>query len=265
MKVRLANILSNKTSGASTLYCQSIAWLIAADDKYRTRAALNDILHRLKVAFPEMAVFVYLKSRLDNTGLKDIPAVLYQLQQEAETAVSSIGRRIDRIWRGSRRIITYSQSSVVAEIIKQRKDKVTSVLISCASPKKEGIAAARKLATAGLSVNLVTDAALPAMIKKDDYVLLGADAVTEKYFVNKCGTWPLLMAAKEKKAVSFVLFENFKRVSYRSFSFNPRQHSSREVITGHYPRIIVHNSYFEKVPLNWANWLISDQEAIRNF
>jgi len=263
LKVRLADILSDKTSGASTLYRQTIALLIAADDKYRTHSSLKGILRRLQKVFPEMAVFIYLKSRLDKTSPTDIPAVLRQLEREAETAQSSIGRRVDRIWQRPRRIVTYSQSSVVAEIIRRRKDKVTSVLISCASPKNEGITAAGKLAALGLSVNLVTDAALPALIEKGDYLFLGADTVTEKYFVNKCGTWPLLMAAREKKAVSFVLFENFKKVSSRSFSFNPRQHPSAEILTGRCPRIIVRNCYFEKIPLKLADWLISDQEAVR--
>jgi translation initiation factor 2B subunit (eIF-2B alpha/beta/delta family) len=237
--------------------------LIAADNKYCTRSDLDEILRRLQAAFPEMTVFVYLKSRLDKTSRKDIPGVLRQLQQEAETALSSIDRRVNRIWRRPRRIVTYSQSSVVAEIIKRHKDKVTSVLISCASPKNEGIAAARKLATAGLSVNLVTDAALPAMIEKGDYLFIGADAVTERCFINKCGTWPLLMATREKKAISFVLFESFKKVSSRSFSFHPRQHSSAEILTDRCPRIMVRNVYFEHIQLHWADWLISDQGAAR--
>lgn len=262
MKVRFTDILNDKTSGASTLYRQSLSLLVETSEKYRSRSAVDDIVRRLQVAFPEMAVFVYLKNHLERTNFEDIPATLHQLQGEAETAVSSIGRRIDRLWRKPRRIVTYSQSSVVAEILMQRRKKITSVLISCASPKNEGIVVARKLAAAGIPVALVTDAALPAMIEKDDYIFLGADAVTERYFVNKCGTWSLLLAAKEKKAVSFVFFESFKRVSCRSFSFDPRRHVQEEILTGRYPRITVHNFYFEKIPLNCANWLISDKKAI---
>ena len=260
--MRLGDILRDRVSGSSTLYKKTID-LFIGNPYYHHPARTLHAVERLIEQFPEMAVFVYLRSRLAISSGKTIVSLLQELHSKADAELGKIGRHLDRIWKSPRRIVTYSRSSVATRLILERCHRIQSLLISTGAPHNEGALSAEVFAACGIRVVLCSDAALPGMIQRDDLLILGADGVTEQYFVNKCGSLGLALAAKKAKAVSCVVYERFKRVDSRRFSFRPKQHPTREIVARGKHYIDVYNAYFERVPADLVDWFISSAGIIR--
>lgn len=250
----LNEILADRTSGASALY-KKILNLLQSESRYNSREKAIRVIERIKSQFPEMAVLEYLSRIVNRVNDAELSFCLQKLLSEHSKELKAINDNLKKIWRGKRRIVTFSNSSVVKYILCQNKRRVKSVLLSQASPKNEGILLGRTLAKAGIEVEICSDAALPGLINKSDYLILGADCVTRKYFVNKSGTYPLLLAAKEKNAKSFVLCERFKILP--SFKFSTKIHNSSEIARRVPRNIKISNVYFEKIPLSLVDYIIS--------
>jgi translation initiation factor 2B subunit (eIF-2B alpha/beta/delta family) len=262
LKFDLSDILSDRVSGASALYRRALR-LFIDDPSYGAQSRRDRALRRLRETFPEMAVFAFLQKELKGAGTDSLAAILNRLHDEAEAEPIEIGRRLDRIWKRKRRVVTFSQSSLVMRLLLERRSRIDRLLISTAAPNNEGAIAAARYVSAGIDVCLSADAALPGLVRRGDYILVGADCVTERFFVNKCGTLPLLLTACAVGAVSLIVFERFKRAAARDYSFIPRQHPAAEILPGPKRGIDISNAYFETVPIAYADWLLSGDGAFR--
>ncbi|MFH1701469.1 MAG: hypothetical protein ABIE07_12895 [Candidatus Zixiibacteriota bacterium] len=248
------DILGDRTSGASALYKKTLN-LLQTETKYNAPDEALRIIDKIKSQFPEMAVFEYLSLMTRRSNKNEYLAVLRFLELECSTELKLINNQLNKIWLRRKRIVTFSNSSVVEHIICENQIKVESVLLSQASPKNEGVILGEKLHNAGLKVEICSDAALPNLIKKSDYIFLGADCVAKRYFINKAGTYPLLLAAKAKCARSFIFCEKFKIIP--SFKFAPGSQDSSEIARPLSGNMRVNNYYFERIPINLADYLIS--------
>jgi len=263
LKCGLKDILTDRTSGASALYRKTIE-LFKTDPVYKNHNRLLKDLDRISNSFSEMAPFIYLKQRLKSPPAGSRSDTLTDLLNELQSEERNISEYLSLIWKKKCRVITFSQSSCVLNMLLQRRNLIKSVLISIAAPSNEGVLAARKILRAGIKVALTTDAALPGMIKSNDLVLVGADCVTEKYFVNKTGTLPLLVMAARMKAKRVVVAESFKTITASDYQFSPRAKSAGEIISRRPRDLTVINEYFEKIPLELITCLISGMGIIRN-
>lgn len=252
----LSEICRDRTSGAAMLYRRTLE-LFLRDRRYRSVDSMKRAITRLRDSFPEMAVFAYLDRQLAGTETGDAEAHLTRLLDEAYREPRAIAGHVRRIWRKPRRLVTISQSSVVRQVLADNRDRVDGVVLSEAAPRREGLDMARYAADLGLPVEMTTDAALPGCVRRSDYVLVGADCVTEKYFVNKTGTLPLFLAARAAGARTVVAFEHFKQVSSRLFAFTPQNHSGAEILPRRHKHITVHNRYFESIPINLCDYLVT--------
>lgn len=256
MNKRLQNILQDRTSGASTLYRQTLE-LFTSDKSFHSQMSARKAVSQLKIRFPEMAVFFYLDQQLKNLSGTPVVDRFYELKTEADNAVASICKAVARYWKKPRRIIILSRSSVVTAIINSRRDFVISVLISESSPKKEGIQTAKELAKQGIKVELVADAAIPGMIQRTDLILLGADSIGKDYIVNKTGTYPLALAADRKKAPVYVIAEPFKRLPKNLYPPEASQQPPSEICKTSSKYLKITNRYFEKVPVSLITKIIT--------
>ncbi len=109
----------------------------------------------------------------------------------AEGALGLIGE-------GSR-IVTLSNSSTVqhALIHAQRAGRRLEVICAESRPSLEGREQAALLLNCGLTVTLLDDAAAIEAAANADLVLVGADMLTNRGLINKIGTRPMAMVARE--------------------------------------------------------------------
>lgn len=158
------------------------------------------------------------------------------------------------------RIATLSASeSVRAILLAALEDGADiSIVISESRPMMEGAKLAGLLASAGVSVTLVVDAALPSMVKDCSAVLVGADSISEKSFVNKTGTLALALAARESPVAFYAAALSSKLIPEAMRGAPDRLHDPAEVMDAQAPGLTAENRYFEAVPLALVTGVITE-------
>lgn len=161
---------------------------------------------------------------------------------------------------GRLRIATVSYSGSVRDALVGVAAR-TMLSVACAEgrPRLEGRRLATALSREGIDVALYTDAALAAALHGANAVLFGADAIGPGWFLNKCGTWQLAVAASTAGVPAYVLATRDKFVPLPLAGFlSIVEHDPREVWDAPPPGVRVGNPYFERVPLDWIAGIVTD-------
>ena len=156
-------------------------------------------------------------------------------------------------------ILTYSFSGGVFYILKKAKDKGKrfEVVVSESRPMFEGRKLALSLGKLGIPVTLVTDAALSLYVKKSDLVLVGADSISEKNFVNKVGTYGLSLLAEEFGIPFYVASDKTKFISEKWRKSPKPLADPEEVLSRKLKNVKTENQYFEEIPLLYCTKIIT--------
>ena len=126
-------------------------------------------------------------------------------------------------------------------------------------PVLEGRRMAEALAAGGIEVELRTDAALAGALPGCDGLLLGADAVTPAWFLNKTGTMQLAAAAGLVGTAVYVLATRDKIVDLATGELlRIGERDPREVWDAPPAGVTVCNPYFEKVAMALVTAVITD-------
>lgn len=168
---------------------------------------------------------------------------------------------------GARRpltLATVSQSGSVTACLAALAD-IAELRVICAEgrPVYEGRLMAASLARTGIAVTLCTDAAIGEVVRDAepavDAVVVGADAVTPDWFLNKCGTHLLATAAASAGIPVYVVAS---RVAFLnpvlSVAVHGRAGPDAEVWDTPPTRVEVANPYFERVPLDAVSMFVTD-------
>jgi translation initiation factor 2B subunit (eIF-2B alpha/beta/delta family) len=146
-------------------------------------------------------------------------ASLKHFQHIAGSGPSEIARRFRlALARGPRRrIVTYSYSSTVLGALIAARSRIAEVICSEAAPEREGVTMARRLARAGVRTCLTTDTCLPGFLDSRSPMLLvvGADQVRERTFVNRQGTELLVERSRKRSHPCWVLADTTKFIPGR--------------------------------------------------
>lgn len=92
-----------------------------------------------------------------------------------------------------------------------------------------------------------------------DCFVCGADAVTEKYIVNKIGTAAICRAIEASGRSTIAVFSENKVISSDVYRFSPDYHPREELTLDSISNCVVENCYFEKVPLSPFTYLVSNR------
>ena len=123
----------------------------------------------------------------------------------------------------------------------------------------EGRALAARLAALGIPVTCMTDAALGQALTSADAVLVGADAVTAHWFLNKAGTRMLAAAAATGGVPVYVVASREKFASAAVASrLVIREAAAGEVWSDPPAGVRVRNVYFERTTLDAVTGFITD-------
>lgn len=272
LEARVQAIADDHLSGASTLTRLAIGVLI---DASRFGAiAVDTVACRLCAAQPAMA-------SLWN-------AAALAVGEEGEVAIRRLAAQVDRAPRalarvfvdlmltGRRRereplaVATISSSESVRLCLEALARSAPLHVISAEGrPLLEGRGLANDLAAAGVAVTVCTDAALSAVVDassvKLDAIVVGADAVTPRWFINKCGTGQFVCSSSVTLSgvPAYVVAGREKFVgSTLAARLTPGGGSPEEVWDGPPQGVTVANPYFERVPLEAAAMFVTDVGAI---
>lgn len=151
-------------------------------------------------------------------------------------------------------ILLHSRSKTIVILLKILKDKNINLKIyqTESRPLNEGILQAEEISKIGYKVNLITDFAFTKFINEIDFVILGADFITNKFIVNKIGSFSIASVCKNFDIPVFIIADSRKFIK-KKIIFNEIEKPQNEIHNTKNKNIIVVNYYFEKIPLNLIN------------
>ena len=196
-------------------------------------------------------------------GAEDPVRALDRVEREtdvAEQAVKRVAATLLTTADGPSRLVSCSASGTVARVFVAVGAR-RSLRVACAEgrPVYEGRAMAARLAAAGLAVEVYTDAGVGAALGSSDALLLGADAVSDDWVINKTGSAQLAALAAELRVPVYVVATGDKFVPPGiATALQLRQGPVAEVWDQPPHGVTVRNPYFERVPLSLVRAVLSD-------
>jgi ribose 1,5-bisphosphate isomerase len=157
------------------------------------------------------------------------------------------------------RVVTCSFSGSVLGVLAELA-QAYELTVACAEgrPRFEGRRLAAALAPAA-TVEFYTDAALALALRDSAALLVGADAITPSWFLNKVGTLALATAASLNGVPVVVLATRDKFLPPPFFAGLPvADGDAREVWADAPEGVLVRNPYFERVPLDLVSVIVTD-------
>lgn len=159
------------------------------------------------------------------------------------------------------KIVTISNSSTIqhALIHAQRAGRHFEVICAESFPDLEGREAARLLRSCGVSATVVDDAAAREAIADADLVLVGADMLMHRGLVNKVGTYPMALVAREHGTPVYTVCgsEKFLPPGFRPFE---RGELAPNVIDVDQPwRLNTSSLPFDFTPIELLTGIITEQ------
>lgn len=225
MRGLLRRLRADEARGAreiAPLAARLLGLLLAGPGGSAWGARLQRGTAALLKAQPAMAPVLYLANAvwLALEGPGEAAAKRARARAALETAraglaasAERVARRAAEILAPARTVVTISRSStVLAVLARLAAAHPVRVIVGEGRPALEGRWLAASAATVGCRVTLVADAALPGQARGADAVLVGADAILRSAVINKVGTYPLLLAAREAAVPSYVLADRSKPV-----------------------------------------------------
>jgi len=195
-------------------------------------------------------------------------ATLDRFARQAERAPDAIARTArSLVETGDRRplvLVTWSASGPVRRLVEAlaRKGPLT---VRCAEgrPALEGRALAAALSRAGATVEVFADGALASAVEGAAAVVVGADAVTAGWFVNKAGTRALALAGGAIGVPTYVLAGRDKCLGAAlSRQLRLREGPPSEIWARRPRGVTARNPYFERVPWSDVAALATDSGIV---
>ncbi|PLX83483.1 MAG: initiation factor 2B [Desulfuromonas sp.] len=238
------------------------------------RRLLREQAAALAAARPSMAPIDNLLSRwlrdLDALPEEDL-AALRQGASEAANRLCRISRvaveraaaHAARLIGAGKTVLSHSLSSTVLTVFARLGEEGVTAVISESRPLCEGHKLAESLCGWGIPVTLVTDAQLGLFAGQADLALVGADSLlADGSVVNKAGTYPLALAARDQGIPFYVCCESFKRHESTTDPPPLEEMDPAELDAPERPGLTVRNIYFDITPARLVSaWI--DENGVR--
>jgi len=187
------------------------------------------------------------------------PETINKLINKLNQSTKEIAKRGSVIIKDGYSIMTHCHSGEALAVIKQawKEGKRITVYATETEPKHQGIKTARELAELKIPVILIIDAAIEFFIKNVDVVIVGSDAIRKEGIVNKIGTYPIAVVAKEHKKPFYVVGNTLKLDKRKKLIIEERPAS--EIYHEHLKTLDVRNPCFDITPLKYVKRIICEK------
>jgi translation initiation factor 2B subunit (eIF-2B alpha/beta/delta family) len=265
-------------SGASELLPRAVAMLRAV--LQQAPASIDVAARAVGEAQPSMAPFWNAALAAVRNGRE--PGALDRFEerhQRAGAAVARVAARELRPADGSGlRAVTCSFSGTVLQVLGEiargaagnrrvgDAGRAAGLAVCCAEgrPALEGRRMAKALAGEGIDVTFFSDAAIASALERaegrpETVVLIGADAVSPDWLVNKVGSGMLAAAAAHAGVPVYVAASRDKLVDRRvARLLRIVEHDAGELWEDPPAGVAVRNAYFERMPTGLVAGFVTD-------
>jgi ribose 1,5-bisphosphate isomerase len=272
----VAPLRADATSGAAELAraAASVIERASAEAPAASGAALVDSLTTLVIAVldaqPAMAPMMTLArevlGRLDGAAsvaeTRRVAVAAARAFRESSMTGAAAAARTAAAELPDRPILTLSFSATVRDaLILAARDRPVQVVCLESRPLNEGVALARELAGAGLSVTLAVDAAADGLLPECGAVLLGADSIGDRGVVNKIGSAGLARGASQLGIPLLVVADSSKVLPVGLPQPLGADRPAEEVLRAP-AGVRVWNRYFDVFPADVVTLFLSEDGAL---
>jgi len=269
-------IAFDSISPQSSLVTRACTWLLeelARPDDTPVQERVKERALALVDAQPAMGALFSLGTRLlavaDKASKDEAPPAesvarvvegLKAWRADFAAASEAVTRAAVEIFPASGWVATTTRSSLVERtlLLAHAEGRPVHVLLAESRPMNEGRGLATALAGAGVPTWFAVDGALPLLLPQAGAFLVGADAVREKSFLAKAGTYALLLVARELNLPAYVLAQRAKFVSDRCTRLTLPRRDAAEVWPEAPAGVLVVNAPFEEAPLGLVRGVVTE-------
>jgi translation initiation factor 2B subunit (eIF-2B alpha/beta/delta family) len=140
-------------------------------------------------------------------------------------------------------------------------DNVMAIVVE-SRPAREGVQLARALGEHGIRSTLIVDAGIAQFMERANAVLVGGDTVSGSFFVNKLGTHPMVLTARNEGVPTYLLASLLKLVLEDEVPQVDAPRSPEEVESSSMANVTVENYYFERVPLDPLTGVVTEDGVL---
>ncbi|MDG4550313.1 MAG: translation initiation factor eIF-2B [Candidatus Contendobacter sp.] len=277
----VAEIRNDRARGASELARRALELLaeaartLPAVDALEVRIGLSGLADALSAARPSMAPIGNLLRRWRDSSTPPADSTLAaarELAAEGAEALIAASRRAvtecaahaARLLGPGRTVMTHSLSSTVMETCRLLKDDGLRMIVTEARPLGEGRQLVERLSAWRVPTTCITDAQMGLFVAQADAVLVGADSVlADGTVVNKAGTYPLALAARDRGVPFHVCCESFKWRAPDQPAPELEEMAAAELGMPDWPAVTVRNVYFDLTPARLVSAWIDETGARR--
>ena len=199
----ISRLKAMKIQSATTIAVESMKYLLSVKN-FESR--LDEESRKLMRARPT-AVPLY--NALERLKRKRSRSEINKIIHEIETAKYAAARNASKIFTHKATVLTHCHSSFVVSAIVRNRQKIKEVIVTETRPRDQGVTTAKELLSKGIKISFIIDSAISDFIKRTDAVVVGADALRKEGLVNKVGTHPLALVAKENGKPFYVVTSSF--------------------------------------------------------
>jgi len=260
---KLEDIASDRKHGAAQLFLKAANVLLEWAEEDGSNERFVTILKAVAQTQPGMAPMLnlvnYTLLAWEKGGIKEVKKTLAEVLHKDENKRKAISEQSLPLILQAERVVTLSFSSSVFDAIKlSLKSKKTKVLVSQGIPLMGGVRIAKMLYDLGAEVYLCTDALLPSLLQEGDIVLVGADAVTPFGLINRCGSYPLALTARDRAVSFYSVTSTEKFLPKELLKYYTIEEKNPDEVLPNVPFFII-NRYFDETPLELVTGFVTEK------
>jgi len=249
-------IKSLEIQGAKEIAVESLKFLREYSKEKGFGKDFDRTAHLIEKARPT-AVILHncLEILRNNKNAITIAKLINKLNQSNK----EIAKRGSRLIKDGYSIMTHCHSGEACAVIEQawREGKKITIYATETEPKHQGIITAKELSRKGMHVYLIIDSAIEFFIKDVDVVIVGCDAIRKEGVVNKIGTYPMAVVAKEHKKPFYVVGNTLKIDKRKKLIIEER--SPHEIYHEHMKTLEIKNPAFDITPWKFVNRVVTEK------
>jgi ribose 1,5-bisphosphate isomerase len=187
------------------------------------------------------------------------PETITKLLNKLNQSTKEIAKRGSRLIKDKYAIMTHCHSGEALAVIKQawKEGKKITVYATETEPKHQGIKTAKELAELKIPVILIIDDAVEFFIKDVDAVIVGCDAFRKEGIVNKIGTYPMAVVAKEHHKPFYVVGNTLKLDKRKKLIIEER--NPHEIYREHMKTLEIKNPAFDITPWKFVTRVVTEK------
>ena len=245
-----------RIQGASEIAAEGLVYLKKIGKKHGFGRRFEEECNKmLKTRPTEVVLYNAINGLLANRSVREIDVLIISLKT-ARQGIANSGRKM---FNGKKVVMTHCHSHEVMSILLKNKNMIREVYVTETSPFHQGLLTAKELA-GKMKVNYIVDSAAGYYMDKVDFVLVGSDSLRKDGFVNKIGTLPLCVIAKEFNKPVYVASDTFKidKRKHLYIEQRPTSEVHRSMIG-----IKILNPVFDVTPWRYVDKIIMEDRIIK--